>query len=453
MDTQLDFNLPGLDDIVNVNIDPNAAKWERLIDQIVEGNVIPVIGSDILMDGINIEQYLIDLLAKNYNIDSKPTNFSELLYDEKYKNHDNIYCWLNSFCENNRTRLKPSSLLKRILSIKQFPFVITTSFFPIVEEAMKEIWGERKVKSMVFSNNPATTMLKDVGDIGSDSDISTPTVYYMFGKACNSAHRFVVTDTDMLCFCSSWLSSQTRPPVLSNVLKDKYLLVLGNNYPDWLFRFIWYSMNLTDNAASPFSKTQGMMVNDKAEDNLVKFLNRLDTFTQKDPLFVVDTIERKLKEREQEIEAHRFDKPQKFCDVFISYSRTDSRIAERLYDSLTRKGLSVWYDKKKLKSGSDWIAEIEQAIESSRLFIPILSDNIFKEVNDFHVYRKEWKIADRRAEGFSRRYIIPLASSTVDFYKSDLPKSFTRANASFFDDSCPDLDTFSQGILEIINSL
>ena len=82
MDTTLDLSLPGLDDIAQVQIDPNAAKWETLIDQIIEGNVIPVIGSDILMDGINIERYLIDLLAKNCGITSKPTNFSELLYDE-----------------------------------------------------------------------------------------------------------------------------------------------------------------------------------------------------------------------------------------------------------------------------------------------------------------------------------------------------------------------------------
>lgn len=453
MDTTLDLSLPGLDDIAQVQIDPNAAKWETLIDQIIEGNVIPVIGSDILMDGINIEQYLIDLLAKNCGIISKPTNFSELLYDENFKNRENIYFWLSSFCSNNAAKLKPSSLLKRILSIKQFPFVITTSFFPIVEAAMSEIWKDRKVKSMVFSNNPATTRLKGVGDIGNESDISTPTVYYMFGKACNSAHRFVVTDTDMLCFCSSWLSNDSRPPILSNVLKDKYLLVLGNNYPDWLFRFIWYSMNLTENATSPFSKTQGMMVDDKADDNLIKFLNRLDTFTQKDPLFVVDTIEQKLKEREQEIEAHRFDKPQKDCDIFISYSRSDSRIAESLYKTLTNNGLNVWYDKMKLKSGSDWMAEIEKAIDTSRLYIPILTENTLNEGNDFHVYRKEWKIADRRAEGYSRRYIIPLAASGVDFYKSDFPKSFLSANASFFDDTNINFEGFAKSVLDIINSL
>jgi hypothetical protein len=449
----LELKIPVFDDINQVEIDPDAAKWETLIDQIVEGNVIPVIGSDILMDGVNIEQYLIKQLAKSCGITTNPSNFSELLYDEKFKNRENIYFWLNSFCNNNAGKLRPSSLLKRLLSIKQFPFVITTSFFPIVENAMKEIWGERTVKSMVFSNNPATTRQKGVGDIVSENDISSPTVYYMFGKVCNSAHRFVVTDTDMLSFCSAWLSGECRPPVLSSVLKDKYLLVLGNNYPDWLFRFIWYSMNVTNDSKAPFSKIQGMMVNECADDNLIKFLNRLDTFTQKDPLYVIDTIERKLAERKDEIEAHRFDKPAKDCDVFISYSRTDSKVAEMLYDALTAKGLSVWYDKTNISTGADWMEAIERAIDSSRLFVPILSKNLESEGNDYHVYRKEWKIADRRAEGFNREFVIPLAGSTIDFYSLDLPKSFKAANAARYDEDCPVLTDFASDILEIINRL
>jgi hypothetical protein len=124
-----------------------------------------------------------------------------------------------------------------------------------------------------------------------------------------------------------------------------------------------------------------------------------------------------------------------------------------LYEALTRKGLNVWYDKMKLKSGSDWMVEIEKAIDTSRLFIPILTDNTIEEGNDFHLYRKEWKIADRRAEGYSRRYIIPLAASGVDFYKSDFPKSFLSANASFFDDASINFEGFAKSVLDIINSL
>ena len=432
--------------------DPDTAKWEMLIDQIVEGNVIPVIGSSILST-INLEQYLIDGLAKQCGITSHPTNFSELVYNPAFGNREIIYSWLNKVWEKQLSHsVIPSPLLKRVLSIRQFPFVITTSFFPIVEQAMQEVWGKRTVKAMCFSNNPATTVLGGVGDIKSVNDISIPTVYYMFGKVCNSAHRFVVTDTDMLAFCSSWLSNERRPPILSSVLKDKYLLVLGTGYPDWLFRFIWYSMNLTENTRDPFSKIQGMMVDDKADDSLVRFLNRLDTFTQKDPLFVISTIEEKLAERKGK---PQIEKPRKDCDVFISYSRSDSAIAEKLYEALSSKGLSVWYDHAPdgLSVGSDWIAEIEQAVQTSRLFVPILTSTLEKEKNDFHMYLKEWTIANRRAEGFRREFVLPLAAESVDLYDDYFPQSFKAANAGFFNELHPDFSDFADAVLAIINKL
>lgn len=432
--------------------DPDTAKWEMLIDQIVEGNVIPVIGNSILLNN-NLEQYLIDGLAKQRGITSHPTNFSELVYDPAFGNREIIYSWLNKVWEKQLSyNVVPSPLLKRVLSIRHFPFVITTSFFPIVEQAMQEVWGDRTVKVMSFSNNPATTFLAGAGDIKNPSDISIPTVYYMFGRVCNSSHRFVVTDTDMLSFCSSWLSTERRPPVLSSVLKDKYLLVLGTGYPDWLFRFIWYSMNLTENTRDPFSKIQGMMVDDKADDSLIRFLNRLDTFTQKDPLFVISTIEEKLAERN---ERPQIDKPRKDCDVFISYSRSDSALAEMLYDTLSSKGLRVWYDQGPdgLSLGSDWIGEIEQAIQTSRVFVPILTSTLEREKNDYHMYLKEWNIANRRAEGFRREFVLPIASENVDLYDDYFPRSFKAANAGFFNEQHPDFSEFADAVLAIINKL
>lgn len=454
MDSQIIFDNTILQsDFKGVVVDPEAAKWETLIDQIIEGNVIPVIGCDILMDGINLERYLIDYLAKTNGITSQPTNFSELLYDPAFKDRENIYCYLNSWCAQNSSQFKPSNLLKRLLSIRQFPFVITTSFFPVVENTMTEVWRDRKVKTMAFSNNPSTTRNKGIGDISNASDISMPTVYYMFGKACNSAHRFVVTDSDMLSFCRSWLSSDRRPPVLSSVLKDKYLLVLGNNYPDWLFRFIWYSMNLADDSKDSFSKVQGMLVNDKADDTLVRFLNRLDTFTQKDPLFVIDKIERALSSRQAEIEAHKFDKPQLDCDVFISYSWRDAELAKQLYESLTEKGLKVWYDRDKEKVGYEWLREIEQAIETCRVFIPILTQRVLSEGNDFHVYRQEWKIADRRSEGYNRSFIIPLAADNTSFHNVNFPASFRAVNGGHFNEKTPDFSHFAKDVISYINTL
>ena len=65
------------DDII---FDPDRAAWDRLIDQIIRGNVIPVIGPDILYDGGNIHKKLIDSLAAKFKIESHPRSFLSLIH-------------------------------------------------------------------------------------------------------------------------------------------------------------------------------------------------------------------------------------------------------------------------------------------------------------------------------------------------------------------------------------
>ena len=117
-------------------------QWDVLIDNILKGNVIPVIGSVFLVDderGSNPHQILIDDLAEAFDVTNQPKSFSELLFNKNFSVTDrkNIYAMLGDAFEN--PLFKPSKLLLRLLRIKQFPFVITTSFTPVVEDAMREV--------------------------------------------------------------------------------------------------------------------------------------------------------------------------------------------------------------------------------------------------------------------------------------------------------------------------
>jgi len=58
--------------------------------------------------------------------------------------------------------------------------------------------------------------------------------------------------------------------------------------------------------------------------------------------------------------------------VFLSYAREDEAIVTRLYESLTARGLEVWFDKVSLKAGR-WRPQILRAISQSRYFIACLS--------------------------------------------------------------------------------
>ena len=119
-------------------------------------------------------------------------------------------------------------------------------------------------------------------------------------------------------------------------------------------------------------------------------------------------------------------------DVFISYSRSDSDIAEKLYEALTAQGKRVWYDKKNLTDGGYFMDEINKAIKTAKYFVPILSDHITKEKNDSHVYRNEWDTAFNVATSMGRTYIIPIAEKGLNFYKAAIPEKMQQHNAIIF---------------------
>lgn len=425
----------------DIELDPNKAAWDRLIDQIIRGNVIPVVGPDILFEGGNIHNKLVESLAAKFKLEAKPRSFSELVFDHDFlkrvkDDKDSIYSFINQIFA--KKKFPGSSLLREILSIRQFPFVITTSFTPIVEQEMREIWKD-ELNVMRFSNNPSEN-----DDIKPGTDIRKPTVYYMFGKVGDGAHRYVLTDTDMLDFCSSWLSDTNfRPRTLVSEIKDKYLLMFGNNYSDWLFRFIWYSIRKNNNGG-------GLYAYEQVDDELSSFLERNHTFMMKNPKEVVSQIKTRLDAKLQTQELTKFNQVEYDVDIFISYSRSDSSIAEALYTKLTALGKRVWYDKKDIASGGDFMSEIKKGIRTAKYFVPILTKNIEREKNQQHVYRIEWDEAIQVAVSLGRTYIIPVAEAAFNYYNASIPEKLQKHNAIEFNENC-ELDEITELIIHTMN--
>jgi hypothetical protein len=63
-----------------------------------------------------------------------------------------------------------------------------------------------------------------------------------------------------------------------------------------------------------------------------------------------------------------------FKDVFISYGRQESKhFASKLYQSLIKEGLEVWFDQNDIPLGSDFQAQIDEGIEKAHNFVFIIS--------------------------------------------------------------------------------
>ena len=438
--------MPAIFSKIKKELSENTRQWDLLITQLMQGNVIPVIGPEFLVDdekGSNPHQILIDDLAEAYEVESHPKSFSELLYDKEFDASDrkNIYAMLGDAF--SQPLFKPSQLLKRLLGSKRFPFVITTSFTPVVEDTMREIWGADKLRVMKFTNDPSHN-----DDISTRSDINKPTVYYMFGKVCRSEKKYVVTDYDMLSFCRSWLSSAERPQNLAAELQSKYLLIIGNSYSDWLSRFVYFSLkNHID------TQPIGLVVDPYGEDSFLQFMKRIDAFTLRDAEEVVSKIENMLTERENEKQQTRFDMPLQGTDVFISYSRSDASVVAKLYDTLSSKGLNVWYDRNNISYGGNFMNEIIAGIKSSKLFLPVMTQNIARQSNEYHPYRTEWKTAIDMASGYGRTFIIPVSERDFDFYGSEIPDALKASNAYLYDSDQPDFNELADNILQLLSRI
>ena len=177
-----------------------------------------------------------------------------------------------------------------------------------------------------------------------------------------------------------------------------------------------------------------MMVHDAIEPSLRRFLDRLPTFIAMDPENVVSPIEKRITNRlvqqtGRNMELH-FE-----TDVFLSYSRRDKDIVDKIYRALSAAGVRVWYDDNDIPGGEGWKKTFLKGVRNTRLFIPVLSKNIEKEYMKPHEYREEWALAASLANKMGERtFIWPLAEKGFDFYNENnkLPEAFKEKNASWY---------------------
>lgn len=374
--------------------------FNAFIEEIKNGNVLLMVGHSFecnkdIFNG-DFYDYLLRELNKIAGTDD--LDFSDLSYDNRFLldkvNHNhirNLHEEIIKLIEANEYSATEdaSSSLMRLIKTGLFKFVFTTSFDPLVEIAMQEQFGKIKVMNIYDKANR---------DIKSKLDFDIPTVYYLFGKAMapkenEVAKKFVVTDNDALEVLRKWQLDMSN----SNLLRytsDKYILTLGCTQGDWLFRFIWYTLKGESNKLS-----RGAIAGHDGSKSLSHYLkmNRILIDNNNNADELVERIIHATTSNDI------FRSPTLHCDVFISYSRSDSDVADKLYNSLTSIGLKVWYDKNNLggNEGGRFMDLIKASIDTSILFIAILSQSISRESHDVHIYRKEWEWAKDLKQGLT----------------------------------------------------
>lgn len=96
--------------------------------------------------------------------------------------------------------------------------------------------------------------------------------------------------------------------------------------------------------------------------------------------------------------------------AFLSHSRGDKEFVRKLYEALTKKGVTVWLDEKKMKPGDIIYDSIADAIKHYDKLILVCSENALKswwvEKELERVYEKERQMQKQHGKKF--RLVIPI---------------------------------------------
>lgn len=335
------------------------------------------------------------------------------------------------FVYDNRTCIKLKDEVFDFLVTFDFPIIITTVCFDIIEQQLK---GELEdYKSIWYRLNKE------------NSSLPSRCVYHIFGQAKDGA-KWVSDEDLLLSFLLSHNNIDCGAKGLTDYLKEneKKLFVLGCNLPNWLFRFLWQptQMGRMDNLKT----TQGYWINkDKPEDSFENFLKKKNFSADEQVKQILVDATKLLQEelqRESEERSAAIDAEEHF-DVFISYASEDRQIATIIFEVLKNMNVKAWFDdrgKGEITPGSHYWAKIENGIKHSAHFMPIITGNWMRKLTSTSSLKdetnmvREWLVECRKNDAKTRlkaNYSIPVIIKDSSYNEVPITEGYIEQVAGF----------------------
>lgn len=401
--------------------------WNRLLKAIEEGQVVPVIGSQLLtwidQEKIQTLQQLVAMrVLKFYNVD----NASVILtpHHELHEvvtllkpgvNLQDLYGDIADALDavTKDPAFKMPSAIKKLAAISSFKLLVTLTPDNLLAKALRKRCA---VNEIVHSPSLPTS---EAGDLAVDwlKKSGEVNLLYLFGKS-KSTPVFAIHDEDTLEYAHNLLSRGSNVPLrFLGELQQRGLLFIGSNFPEWLSRFL---LRLTNQTRLADKKTRAWLVeDDNILPELALFLNgfsrETEIISELSPQAFIDELHARWMVRNSPAEGSP-NGPQLAADphnvaFFISYSRaTDLPAAEQLYQTLRELGLAeseIWFDRTVIEPGGDFQQLIYDGIRSCRYFLPLISASADRFDEKF--FYREWKAAIDRSKGIvGREFVVPI---------------------------------------------
>ena len=415
--------------------------WDQLLELVEEKRVVPIVGQDLLTLTIDGRQallypFLAERLAEYLEVPGEELPATGALHEVACRylarggDGLDIYPALKKVFPS-RDRLTLPEPLLQLAGIEAFQLFLTTTFDPLLAQALNEVRFAGAEKTSVFSHS-----LTEVLDLAAPGTLHGPAVFHLLGRL-SAIPDYAVTEEDTLELVHSLQGKSHELEHLFNELSRRHLLLIGSGFPDWLARFflriakgerLWMASGKTDVVADARMREDRSLVS-----FLERFSARTKVFSGSAPELVAE-----LYRRWTALHPVRAPQPEERGEtapggldmvpgaVFLSYASEDRPVVEALRDELERAGVDVWFDRDQLDVGDDFERKIRRNIGNCSLFVPILSRHTLTARRRF--FRIEWDQAEKLAVQVkpSMRFILPVAIDDVPPTDEGLPEAFRR---------------------------
>ncbi|HET8584978.1 MAG TPA: toll/interleukin-1 receptor domain-containing protein, partial [Casimicrobiaceae bacterium] len=357
--------------------------WEDLLDFIEERRVIPIIGPELLQVDTDagprlLYEWVADKLAAKLGVDTSQLARPFTLND--------VVCWFlasRGRREEAYTRLRgifrdatfaPPLALRQLAQIADFDLFVTTTFDPLLEQAvnLERFGGAQSTEVLAYAPNR-------VVDLPSERErLTRPVVYHLLGRL-SASPTYVISDEDTLEFICALQSEHLAPEKLFHELEHNHLLFIGSTFTNWLAQ-LFLRMAKRHRLSDPRDVGEVLADNHSTGDErLMNFLQQVSVRTRvySGGSRFVDELHRRWMTRHKRGEVIDLARPQRFLPperempenaVFISYAREDLAAVQRLKAGLDEAGIRTWFDLDRLEGGDDYDRKIQRNIARCSYF-------------------------------------------------------------------------------------
>lgn len=402
---------------------PDEDFWDDLLAHLREQVLVPVVGPEMVLtrDGdrtLPLTRLIGERLAARYKLDVDWSNGAGLdvavraYFTARGRDQDErLYRVVNDIL--GEIDPQPDDSLKQLAAITDFNLFVSTTFDNLMARALDVTrhGGQQRTGQYWFSPTQSTDAQED----NARTPGTGPAVFKLFGEA-SSLPQYALHEEDALEWLHALLSETARlPDWVEHQIKDRPLLLLGCQMPDWMGRYLVRLASTT--RLSQVKKQFFIVGSDIARHpDLMAFFRTYCGRTsvlvaEQEPAAFVAELHERWRQRQPAAPVITPDASAPATSagsIFISYVREDADAAGKLADAIAGIGGDVWLDKRRLQPGDRWEAEILSGIRRGvRLFVPVISKQT-ESREEGYVF-KEWAEAVERAKGIpGRRFIVPV---------------------------------------------